>query len=211
MLWWEKTVEYYFVKQCLLNIDIAPLDGDVEKIGDALTHNNGKFLLIEFKRAFENLSSEKRKYADWEKSAKAIKAYNSTWLDNGFHIFIFGSENYGKFELRAHKYWMLQDKLGGSIKDFKSGVDSFKKCNQEYGIFKREFDEYANFLFKQKGGAGSSVNLESSALVASIGSKTVVASFVEYCKRMLGLGIDRSIEQKQIIEISQDIGMRLGL
>ena len=67
---------------------------------------------------------------------------------------------------------MLQDKLGGSIKDFKSDVDSFKKCNQEYGIFKREFDEYANFLFKQKGGAGGSVNLESSALIASMGSKT---------------------------------------
>ena len=43
-------MEYYFVKQCLLDIDIAPLDGDVEKIGDALTHNNGKFLLIEVKR-----------------------------------------------------------------------------------------------------------------------------------------------------------------
>jgi len=70
MLWWEKTVEYYFVKQCLLDIDIAPLDGDVEKIGDPLTHNNGKFLLIEFKRAFENLSSEKRKYADWEKALR---------------------------------------------------------------------------------------------------------------------------------------------
>ena len=127
------------------------------------------------------------------------------------YIFIFGSEDYGKFELRAHKYWMFQDKLGGSIKDFKSDVDSFKKCNKEYGIFKREFDEYANFIFKQKDGAGSSVNLESSALIASIGSKTVVASFVEYCKRVLGLGIDRSIEQKQTIEISQDIGMRLGL
>ena len=106
---------------------------------------------------------------------------------------------------------MLQDKLGGSIKDFKSGVDSFKKYNQEHGIFKKEFDEYANFLFKQKGGAGSSVNLESSALIASMGSKTAVASFGEYCKRVLGLGIDRSIEQKQTIEISQDIGIRLGL
>ena len=61
------------------------------------------------------------------------------------------------------------------------------------------------------GGAGSSVNLESSALIASMGSKTVVASFGEYCKRVLGLGIDRSIEQKQTIEISQDIGMGLGL
>ena len=180
------------------------------KIGDALIHNNGKFLLIEFKRAFENLSSEKRKYADWEKSAKAIKAYNSTWLDGGFHIFIFGSENYGKFELRAHKYWMLQDKLGGSIKDFKSDVDSFKKCNQEYRIFKREFDEYANFLFKQKGGAGSSVNLESSALVASIGSKTVVASFGEYCKRVLHL--ENSKKQELTIEITPPSrGMGFGL
>nr|WP_315046046.1 hypothetical protein [uncultured Campylobacter sp.] len=105
------------------------------------------------------------------KSVTAIKAHNSAWLDGGFHIFIFGSENYGKFELRAHKYWTFQDKLGGSIKDFKSGVDSFKKYNQEYRIFKKEFDEYVNFLFKQKGGAGSSVNLESSALIVSMGSR----------------------------------------
>nr|WP_315082484.1 hypothetical protein [uncultured Campylobacter sp.] len=61
------------------------------------------------------------------KSVTAIKAHNLAWLDGGFHIFIFGSEDYGKFELRAHKYWTFQDKLGGSIKDFKSGVDSFKK------------------------------------------------------------------------------------
>ena len=61
------------------------------------------------------------------KSVTAIKAYNSTWLDSGFHIFIFGSEDDDKFELRAHKYWTFQDKLGGSIKDFKSDVDSFKK------------------------------------------------------------------------------------
>lgn len=151
------------------------------------------------------------RWAILEKNVTALKAHNSAWLGGEFHIFIFGSEDYGKFELRAHKYWMLQDKLGGSIKDFKSDVDSFKKYNQEHGIFKREFDEYANFLFKQKGGAGSSVNLESSALIASMGSKTVVASFGEYCKKVLGLGIDLSIEQKQTIEISQDIGMGLGL
>lgn len=68
------------------------------------------------------------------KSVTAIKAHNSAWLDGGFYIFIFGSEDYGKFELRAHKYWMLQDKLGGSIKDFKSDVDSFKNTikNMEY-------------------------------------------------------------------------------
>ena len=75
-----------------------------------------------------------------------------------------------------------------------------KKYNQEYGIFKREFDEYANFLFKQKGGAGSSVNLESSALIASMGSKTVVASFGEYCKRMLNL--ENSKKQEHTINIT---------
>lgn len=200
MLWWEKTVEYYFVKQCLLDIDIAPLDGDVEKIGDALTHNNGKFLLIEFKRAFENLSSEKNKYKDWEESAKAIKVHNAAWVDGGFHIFIFGSEYNDKFGLKAHKYWMLQDRLGGSIKDFKSDVDSFKKYNQEYGICKKEFDEYANFLFKQKGGTGGLVNLENSALIASVGTGVVVASFGEYCKRVLHL--ENSKKQERTIKIT---------
>ena len=195
-----KTVEYYFVKQCLLGIDIAPFDGDVEKLGDALTHNNGKFLLIEFKRASENLSLEKNKYKDWEESAKAIKTYNSTWLDGGFHIFIFGSEDNYKFELKAHKYWMLQDRLGGSIKDFKSDVDSFKKYNQEHGICKKEFDEYANFLFKQKGGTGGLVNLENSALIASMGTGVVVASFGEYCKRVLNL--ENSKKQERTIKIT---------
>ena len=200
MLWWEKTVEYYFVKQCLLDIDIAPFDGNVEKLGDALTHNNGKFLLIEFKRAFENLSSEKNKYKDWEESVKAIKTHNSAWVDGGFHIFIFGSEYNDKFELKAHKYWMLQDRLGGSIKDFKSDVDSFKKYNQEYGICKKEFDEYANFLFKQKGGTGGLVNLENSALIASMGTGAVVASFGEYCKRVLNL--ENSKKQERTIKIT---------
>ena len=209
MLWWEKTVEYYFVKQCLLGIDIAPFDGDVEKLGDALTHNNGKFLLIEFKRAFENLSLEKNKYKDWEESAKAIKTYNSTWLDGGFHIFIFGSEDNYKFELKAHKYWMLQDRLGGSIKDFKSDVDSFKKYNQEHGICKKEFDEYANFLFKQKGGTGGLVNLENSALIASMGTGVVVASFGEYCKRVLNL--ENSKKQERTIKITPPSrGMSFG-
>ncbi|MBS6153556.1 MAG: hypothetical protein KH703_09255 [Campylobacter gracilis] len=144
------------------------------------------------------------------KSVTAIKAHNSAWLDGGFYIFIFGSEDYGKFELRAHKYWMLQDKLGGSIKDFKSDVDSFKKYDQEHGIFKREFDEYANFLFKQKDGVGSSVNLESSALIASMGSKTVVASFGEYCKRVLHL--ENSKKQERTIEITPPSrGMGFGL
>lgn len=200
MLWWEKTVEYYFVKQCLLDVDIAPFDGDVEKLGDALTHNNGKFLLIEFKRAFENLSSEKNKYKDWEESAKAIKVHNAAWVDGGFHIFIFGSEYNDKFGLKAHKYWMLQDRLGGSIKDFKSDVDSFKKYNQEYGICKKEFDEYANFLFKQKGGTGGLVNLENSALIASVGTGVVVASFGEYCKRVLHL--ENSKKQERTIKIT---------
>ncbi|WP_299086664.1 hypothetical protein [uncultured Campylobacter sp.] len=209
MLWWEKTVEYYFVKQCLLGIDIAPFDGDVEKLGDVLTHNNGKFLLIEFKRAFENLSLEKNKYKDWEESAKAIKTYNSTWLDGGFHIFIFGSKDNYKFELKAHKYWMLQDRLGGSIKDFKSDVDSFKKYNQEHGICKKEFDEYANFLFKQKGGTGGLVNLENSALIASMGTGVVVASFGEYCKRVLNL--ENSKKQERTIKITPPSrGMSFG-
>ncbi len=34
MKWWEKTVEYYFVRKYLIDSAIAPLDGDEELAGD---------------------------------------------------------------------------------------------------------------------------------------------------------------------------------
>ena len=47
--WWEKTVEYLFVRQAKF-LKIAPLDGNHEKAGDAILRNkNGKYYLVEFK------------------------------------------------------------------------------------------------------------------------------------------------------------------
>ncbi|MBE4194917.1 hypothetical protein HJ093_16825 [Vibrio parahaemolyticus] len=61
MQWWEKTVEYRFVADTyskkMFNL-LAPLDGDVERIGDAVAAKDSKYYIIEFKKSLSELSGE---------------------------------------------------------------------------------------------------------------------------------------------------------
>lgn len=64
--WWEKTVEYEFMRQLLTNrsYQLTPLSGKMEQdLGDALAGNSkGKVILIEFKRTKDNIADENKKY-----------------------------------------------------------------------------------------------------------------------------------------------------
>lgn len=62
--WWEKTVEYLFVRTILPEVALAmPLAGQVEALlGDLLDGNIAAFRLIEFKRDSSTLQSELVKY-----------------------------------------------------------------------------------------------------------------------------------------------------
>ena len=63
--WFEKTVEYNFVTQAkdVCNIDfLAPLDGNLERIGDTVMLANCEYYIIEFKRSLNDMSAEYKKY-----------------------------------------------------------------------------------------------------------------------------------------------------
>jgi|GEM_PF-3554685 len=64
--WWEKTVEYCFVRSILPDLAFAaPLAGTVEKVlGDLLTQDVNGLRLIEFKRTAGDIMHEKDKYPD---------------------------------------------------------------------------------------------------------------------------------------------------
>lgn len=84
MKWWEKTVEYYFVRKYLTDSAIAPLDGNEESAGDAVFGRDGKLVLIEFKRDLGSIDQEKVKFHDFELAKQKLK-------DNDYHHYlIFG-------------------------------------------------------------------------------------------------------------------------
>lgn len=67
MKWWEKTVEYYFIRKFIPDeMILSPLDGEQEKAGDAFLSNNERWIILEFKKDFESLVSEKKKYKNYD-------------------------------------------------------------------------------------------------------------------------------------------------
>lgn len=69
--WWEKTVEYAFVRKHMSELASAvPLDGNPEQWwGDLITEEGGEFNLIEFKRDFDAIDDEVDKYSSLKPSA----------------------------------------------------------------------------------------------------------------------------------------------
>jgi hypothetical protein len=61
-IWWEKTVEYTYVRDLGIGDFAAPFDGNEEQMGDAVMKRENRWLLIEFKRTGHQFSSERKKY-----------------------------------------------------------------------------------------------------------------------------------------------------
>lgn len=85
--WWEKTVEYNFVialaHHNLLDF-AAPIAGRHERSsGDGIFGKDNKLVLIEFKKDYSEISSEKTIFNDYQAAAKALSAYNHHWIIYG--------------------------------------------------------------------------------------------------------------------------------
>ncbi|WP_186062038.1 hypothetical protein [Burkholderia gladioli] len=60
--WWEKHVEWEFVREFLTKLNVSlPIDGDIE-ISDALVAVDSQWMLLEFKRDLEGQGDELAKY-----------------------------------------------------------------------------------------------------------------------------------------------------
>lgn len=127
-VWWEKTVEYYFVKKCLDNDElIAPLDGKHEQAGDAILAAKLKWVLIEFKKDVDCLESEEKKFRDYQLAFKELSSHDK------HHCLIYGvfgttkeSPNTEVFDIKFCTYFSrsgltdYQDLLGNG-----TDIDTF--------------------------------------------------------------------------------------
>ncbi|NIF29168.1 hypothetical protein F3J44_22655 [Pantoea sp. Tr-811] len=85
--WWEKTVEYDFVIELAYNdlLDFAaPIAGRHERSsGDGVFGKDNMLILIEFKKDFSEIASEKTIFKNYEAAAEALNGYNHHWIVYG--------------------------------------------------------------------------------------------------------------------------------
>ncbi|WP_139685793.1 hypothetical protein [Vibrio tasmaniensis] len=180
MKWWEKSVEYYFVKKFLpLETMISAFDGKHEQIGDVLLQHADRWIMIEFKVDKDAISSEKNKFHDYELAFEELSAHDS------HHFLIYGaihSEN-EEFCLCGDTYFSGQP--SGNIKKILAS-----------GLKKDAFLTYLDrFLFHKNGGpkgggGGGGLTFKDYALVAGISCDNKIVE----CKTLQEFGLENGLK-----------------
>jgi hypothetical protein len=181
MKWWEKTIEYKFIKEHIdLDSFIAPLDGKEEKAGDAIFGQNEDFILIEFKKDENSIKDEQKKFINFN-SAK-----NTLSSNDDHHILIYGEINNKDLILNAKTYF--------SEKNLELGKEFFN------GKTLKEFKTYLDRFLKYKKGSKIEGGAGSYGLVAGVtqdGDITKCLTLEEFSTEMslnLNIGIQKNIE-----------------
>ena len=126
MIWWEKHVEYKFITGAKFDFAM-PLAGPAEAaLSDLIFGENDKLILIEFKRNFAAINSEKDKFkVSLEDAAFAV-------IDKPLcHYLIYGELNNSVLELKCSTYFSRQEispqevfNKGVPLDDFRSYCES---------------------------------------------------------------------------------------
>lgn len=166
-VWWEKTVEYYFVLKHLNLALISPLDGNHERASDAILKSNLGWILVEFKKNKASITAEEAKFSDWP------KAKDQLFNHDEHHFLIYGeyssSKVPGYFQLRGCTYFSQRElRHIDDIWDYTVNLDDFQKYLKEFLKLKNKKDE--------EDGSGGGVSIDDYAQVLGISNdgKTVI-------------------------------------
>ncbi|ARL49457.1 Uncharacterised protein [Burkholderia pseudomallei] len=154
--WWEKTVEYAFILQTRGLLDFAaPLAGRHEGGGDGIFASDSKLLLIEFKRNYSTLSSERPKFADFDSATASLSEHDA------HHFVVYGHE-----VVRQHS---KAAELGLAAQTYFSEkpAESFEKMFAA-GVSIDDFNLYLNALLELKVPDGRTSGSIGSASYASV-------------------------------------------
>jgi len=100
--WWEKTVEYYFVRKFVDEKTlVAPLDGDEERAGDAILSAGHKWILLEFKKDSGSIKTEYKKFNNYPNAKSELSNFD------GHHFLIYGllTQEKEAFGIKAITYF----------------------------------------------------------------------------------------------------------
>lgn len=190
MKWWEKTVEYYFIRKFIPDeMILSPLDGEQEKAGDAFLSTNEKWVVLEFKKDLGALASEKKKYKDYEAAKNALSP------DDSHHFLIYGQVVEGSFDLKGRTYFSNR---------------SVSKISEifEAGKEKQEFISYLEKLIEHKSkiGESSGGSVGSYSFVAGINKDKKITS----CMNLYEFGLDHGLKLEPKPEMIREIKRELS-
>ena len=181
MKWWEKTIEYKFIKECIdLDSFIAPLDGNEEKAGDAIFGQNENFILIEFKKDEHSIKDEQKKFIDFN-SAKNILSSKDE-----HHILIYGEINNKDLILNAKTYF--SEKIIELNREFSNGKTL------------KEFKTYLDLFLKYKKGSKTEGGAGSYGLVAGVTQEGNITKFLTLEEFSTAMNLSLNIEIQKNIE-----------
>lgn len=169
-VWWEKTVEYLFVKNHLKQDSIvAPLAGKHEKAGDAIFCRNDRWILLEFKREQSDIESEKKKFASTDSYEEAKAEFQ---CNDHHHLIIFGDIGKdGKLQLNCNTYFSGKNIALSNV--LSSGTEREIFCE-----YLNRFIEYK--LWKKEGGGGGNVDYSHVIGVNESGEAIAIMSLSEF-------------------------------
>ncbi|MYN15078.1 hypothetical protein GSY71_18250 [Pusillimonas sp. TS35] len=181
-MWWEKTVEYAFVRNILPRISFAfPLDGNAEKaFGDLLLSDGTQFRLIEFKAQKNSIQDERKKWGftseNYPTEYKApfqalLKKYHpeiTNYEGHHAHWLIYGSASDGTFKLKAQGYC--------AESDTEKPLETRENLDQLTTVKRGEMLHYLDFLEKTRGSADSG---NSSLAIIGVAGGSILSLTVE--------------------------------
>lgn len=175
--WWEKTVEYFFIRRCIGHrMLLAPLDGAEEAAGDALLGAERGWVLIEFKKDAQSISSERKKFRNFEEAKEELCGSDS------HHIVVYGSlrgEGADTFAVGGRTYFSSE-----SV----ASIDDLLARGANHADFLHYLAKLLEHKKAAEGVSGGGVSLESYSLVAGInadGSVSQCMSVAEFVDRFM--------------------------
>jgi hypothetical protein len=169
--WWEKTVEYLFVKKHVFETNLVmPLDGKDEAQGDTILGNENQWILIEFKKDKDSIVSEKKKFHDFNTAYEQLKDRD------GHHHIIYGSPvregNKVKLTLKSQTYFSFVDN---------NSIESALQAGIEFEVFHQYLKEFVSFKKSTEDSGGVVLDINSNVIgVSSTGEVTECMTMKEY-------------------------------
>ena len=185
--WWEKTVEYYFVKKCVQDrMVIAPLDGQEESAGDAIFSSNNRWVLIEFKKDLSSIDSEISKFRDFNLAKSELST-----KDN-HHYVIYGSVLQDKvepeFEIIVRTYFSGK---------FRKNIDQIIGSGVGINEFINYIKAFTAFKKTATGSSGGGFSPEQYSLVAGISEENKIVECMNLSEFGLKCGLNHANSYSQ--------------
>ncbi|HCM9224230.1 hypothetical protein L8T14_04970 [Enterobacter bugandensis] len=173
VVWFEKTVEYKFIADCLergIIKSIMPLSGYREQIGDAVTvlneaFRNFNFYIIEFKKElddagfYQEVNKKFIKKLEGYKSAKTCFNKSNNHSSNKGHYFVGAKYQGGEFQLVARDYFAPSRKTIKTLSEVLTSENGMKQ--EEFSLYVRRFTSHKKtnkcYQCRDSGNGGTTV------------------------------------------------------